>query len=159
MSPAVQFDALNTQRGTVLIITLLLLTGATILGVASMDSSVMGLRMASTVESNVQTFQMTQSAVDFAISDATNLPSVGPLGIPHAVTTSGPAFTLETGDQLLVQATRVVDCAPPPRSTAASSLSAFSGFQYEVKAAITKDVSSGGRAETTQGYLLLGPKC
>ena len=161
MQKYTQFTPLHRrqhQRGTVIILVMLILAGATILAVGSMDSALFELRMAAQ-ESSTQNSQLNHAAIDYAISDTSVLPSSGALGVYSSITLPDPVFALEAGDTLDLSAARLEDCGPPPRSDIANSLSAFSSFKYEIKSTLTQDASGRGRSEMLQGYLLLGPKC
>ena len=162
MQKYTQFTSLHGrehQRGTVIILVMLILAGATILAVGSMDSALFELRMAAAQESSTQNSQLNHAAIDYAISDTSVLPSSGALGVYSSITLPDPVFALEAGDTLDLSAARLEDCGPPPRSDIANSLSAFSSFKYEIKSTLTQDASGRGRSEMLQGYLLLGPKC
>ena len=115
--------------------------------------------MSGNVEANANTFQTAVAAVDFVLSDVSNLPAVGPLNVPAAVTLSGSPFTVETGDAISASATRLADCGLPPRMTNATSMTAYSSFSYEVAADVSKNTAGMGQAGMVQGYMLLGPKC
>jgi len=147
------------QRGTVIILVMLILAGATILAVGAMDSAIFELRLAAAQESSTQNSQLNHAAIDYAISDTSVLPSSGALGVYSAITLTDPVFAVDAGDTLDLSAARLEDCGPPPRSDVANSLSAFSSFKYEIKSTLTQDASGRGRSEMLQGYLLLGPKC
>jgi len=141
------------------VLVLVILTGATLLALASMDSGVMEMRMAGTVEASTRNFQLGHAVIDFTLSDSANLPSTGPLRQPKTVDLSDPIFAVTTGDTITATASRIEDCGLPPRSKSASSLNAYSAFNYEVDATIEHTTSGQGRAEMSQGYLLLGPRC
>ena len=99
------------------------------------------------------------AAIDFVLSNPGNLPSSGPLDDPTAVALSGTPFNVTGSDVIAASATRIEDCAAPPRLSNATSMKAYSSFRYEVSAEV--DVSAGGvgRGGMVQGYLQLGPKC
>ena len=147
------------QVGAILVLVLVVLTGATLLVLASIDSGILELRMAATVESTARNFQLGQSAIDYTLDDTANLPAAGPLNTPSQITLNESLFNVTGEDTITVTATRISDCDPPPRSARASSLTAFSAFKYEVNAAIVKTSSGEGQTDMTQGYLLLGPRC
>jgi len=147
------------QRGAVLIISMLLLVAITVLSTTAVSMSIMELRMSGNVESNVNTFQTAVAAVDFVLSDISNLPAVGPLNVPATVALSGTPFTVASGDAITASATRLADCGLPPRMTNATSMTAYSSFRYEVDADVMKNTSGMGQAGMVQGYMLLGPKC
>ena len=148
------------QRGMALFVALIVLVGATVLSMAAARTSSMELRMAGNSESVLETFQTALAAIDYAIADASNLPTSGPLNQPTTVTLpSDDLFQPSGSDTITVSATRVDDCAPPPRARHGSSLNAYSAFVYELDAAITRTESGQGTGAMTQGYVLLGPKC
>jgi Tfp pilus assembly protein PilX len=149
----------NRQRGAVLIVALLLLLAVTALSTTAISTGVMEMRMSHNIESSMNTFQTGLAAVDFVISDLSNLPTSGPLNVPSNVSLSGAPFAAVSGESISASATRTVDCALPPRLEAATSMMAYSAFNYEIITNVARDGSGRGRSGMTQGYLLLGPKC
>lgn len=147
------------QRGVTLLIVMLILIGVSLISIASVNTSVMELRMARNVESTTNNFQTALSAIDFVIADPTNLPTTGALNLPTAVTLTGTPFSTSTGDSLAASAMRTEDCGSPPRMLSASSMLAYSAFRYEITANLDKNASGMGQSGIVQGYLLLGPKC
>lgn len=152
-------DLPQTQRGAVLVISMLLLVAITVLATTAVSMSVMELRMSGNVESRANTFQTAAAAVDFVLSDPAYLPAVGPVHVPSPVALAGTPFTVSTGDDISASAVRIKDCGQPPRMTNATSMNAYSSFSYEARADVMKNASGMGRAGMVQGYLLLGPKC
>ena len=147
------------QKGVVLVVVLMMLIGITLISIAMVNTSVMELRMARNAESGVNNFQTALSAVDFVISDPANLPTVGPLMLPTAVSLAGSVFAVSAGDTVTASAVRVGECGLPPRMRAANSLMAFSAFEYEITANLDKNESGMGQTGVVQGYLRMGPKC
>lgn len=147
------------QNGVVLIVVLMMLIGITLISMATVNTSVMELRMARNAEFGVNNFQTALSAVDFAISDPANFPTVGPLMQPAPVTLSGAVFAATAGDAVTASATRVGDCGLPPRMRSANSLLAYSAFDYEITANLDKNASGMGQTGVVQGFLQMGPKC
>jgi type II secretory pathway component PulJ len=147
------------QSGAVLIVSLLLLMAVTVLSSTAVSTSIMELRMSNNTESNVNTFQTAMAAVDFVLSDSSNLPTSGPLNVPVAVTLAGTPFDTSTGEVITASVSRVEDCGPPPRMRNATSMIAYSSFSYRVTADVNKNSSGMGQAGMVQGYLLFGPKC
>ena len=152
-------SAKSSQRGVVLIVVLMMLIGITLISMATVNTSVMELRMARNAEYGVNNFQTALSAVDFVISDPANLPKVGPLMQPTPVTLSGSVFAASAGDTVTAAAVRIDECGLPPRMRAANSLMAFSAFDYEITANLDKNASGAGRTGVVQGFLQMGPKC
>jgi hypothetical protein len=151
--------AARRQRGATLVVSLLLLICVTVLSTTAVSMSVMELRMSSNVEANVNNFQTGAAAVDYVLSDASNLPVIGPLNVPTPVPLAGTPFATEPGDSVTASAVRVADCAPPPRMAAATSMKNYSAFNFEVSANVKKHTSGMGEAGMVQGYIVLGPKC
>ncbi len=147
------------QKGVVLIVVLMMLIGITLISIATVNTSVMELRMARNAEFGVNNFQTALSAVDFVISDPANLPTVGPLMQPATVTLTGSVFTAAAGDTVTASAVRVGECGLPPRMGEANSLMAFSAFDYEITANLDKNGSGMGQTGVVQGFLQMGPKC
>lgn len=162
------------QRGAALVFAFIFLVALGLIGVASVGTSVMELHMASNAEEEMNAFQTAQSAIDFLASNPSVLPSGGPLNTPTDVplpTTSPSVFQLSTGETIRSlgsacaattpcgQATRVVQCAPPPRASGGSSLLSFSAFSYRLSSDVNKTATGKGQAALRQGHILLGPKC
>jgi hypothetical protein len=149
----------SRQEGVALVVVLMMLIGITLISMASLNTSVMELRMARNTESGVNNFQTALSAVDFVIADPANLPTVGPLMTPTPVTLTGSLFSTTTGDSVTASAIRVGECGLPPRMRSANSLMAYSAFDYEITANLDKNVSGMGQTGVVQGCLQMGPKC
>ena len=147
------------QRGVTLLVVMLMLIGISLISIASVNTSVMELRMARNAESTTNNFQTALATIDFVISNPANLPTVGPLNQPIAVALAGAPFVTSAGDSVSASATRIEDCGSPPRMRAASSMMAYSAFQYEITASLNKNASGMGQSGIVQGYLQLGPKC
>ena len=167
------FIARTRQKGTALMVALIILIGITLLSIAGINTSILELRMARNLESTSNTFQVAMAALDYVVSDDANLPTTGPLDTPDPVTLpqDTPAYDGElfdcsdgdcgngAGEEITTTATRLADCAPPPRARLATSLPAFSAFEYEARARVDKNATGNGRTEMVLGYILLGPKC
>ncbi len=147
------------QAGATLVLVLMMLIGITLISMATVNTSVMELRMARNAESGVNNFQTALSAVDFVISDPANLPTIGPLMVPTVTILADPVFAVPGGDTLTASAVRVSECGLPPRMRAANSLIAFSAFNYEITADLDKNNSGMGQSGVVQGFLRLAPKC
>lgn len=147
------------QRGAALVVAMVLLIAITLVSTTAVSTSTMELRIAGNLESSYDAFQTAMAAVDFTLSDPANLPTVGPLNVPTSVGLSGSPFAVAGADVVAASATRVADCAPPPRMTNATSMTAYAGFYYKVDASVDRSDTGMGHSGITQGYLLLGPKC
>ncbi len=155
----------SKQRGTALMVAMIILIGITLLSLAGANTSILELRMARNTEATATTQQTALAAIDFIVSDDANLPATGPLYTPVAVVlpddpaVPGEVFDTTGGETITATATRISDCAPPPRARLASSLTSYSAFVYEAAATVDKNATGNGRSGMAQGYILLGPKC
>jgi hypothetical protein len=153
------------QSGVALVVALIILIVVTLIAMAALKTSTMELRMARNEEADTNTFQTAMAAIDFVISDETNLPATGPLLVPVDVAlpddpgVSHEPFDVTAGDAIVATAARLRDCVPPPRARQGSSLIGFSAFHYDIAADVNKNESGMGRSAMSQGYTLLGPKC
>ncbi len=152
------------QRGSALLLCLILLIGLTFIALSAVQTGIMEVRMASAVEEEMNAFQTAQAAIDFTISDTTNLPTTGALNTPNTVTLSpdtntDDAFYTATGETVTASTQRTVDCGAPPRTRVASSLLNFSSFEYKISSNVDKRKTRRGRSHQRQGYITLGPKC
>ncbi len=147
------------QRGLALIIALVILAAVSLLGLGTLQATRTGLLIAGNNQAAINTFQITQSALDSSSADLTNLPTFGPLNVPQNVALTGALFQTSGADQIVANATRTADCVPPPRVRSGSSLVHFSAFHYDVAAQVDLREAGLGRSQTSQGYIILGPKC
>lgn len=163
------------QKGTALMVALIILIGITLLSLAGVNTSILELRMARNTEATSNTFQVAMAGLDYVVSDENNLPTTGALNTPHDCTDpnanvialpAGTLFSCNDGDcnnqqeeEICLTAARVDDCAPPPRARLASSLTSYSAFNYEAQVQVDKNVTGNGRTKMVLGYILLGPKC
>jgi Tfp pilus assembly protein PilX len=147
------------ERGIALIVALIVLASVSMLALGSLQATRSGLLISANDVVLVNTFQTSQAALDFASSDLTNLPTSGPLNVPQQIALEGSVFQTSGSDQIVAAATRTADCVPPPRARTGSSLIHFSAFHYDVNASVDLRGAQLGRANTSQGYIVLGPKC
>ena len=147
----------RNQQGVALMVSLLILIGVTVISLAAINASVLGLRMAGNQEGIINTVQTAQSAIDFLVSDPSILPTNGPLNQPTVVNVTGSEFNYATVNTF---ATRISECLPPPRSsTFPSSMAAYSAFHFDLMADIDKTANGMSQSAMVQGVILLGPKC
>jgi Tfp pilus assembly protein PilX len=154
------------QRGSALLLCLILLIGLTFIALSAVQTGIMEVRMASAVEEEMNAFQTAQAAIDFGVSDPSYLPTTGPLNdtttkpITLAPNTNiDDAFYTAADETVTVTVERTGDCKAPPRLRLAASLGAFSSFEYKFSSDIDKRKTRRGRSHQRQGYILLGPKC
>lgn len=163
------------QKGTALMVALIILIGITLLSLAGVNTSILELRMARNTEATADTHQVAMAALDYVVGDESHLPTTGALNTPHDCDdASANVIALPTdnvfscsdgdcnnnsGEEICATAARVADCAPPPRARLASSLTSYSAFNYEAQVDVDKNETGNGRTNMVLGYILLGPKC
>lgn len=160
----------NTQRGTVLVLTMVFLVAISLLAVSSMQSSNIGLYMAQNEESRVAAVQGAQALADAIVANPASTPVVG--GSGFTICTPGEAdcnrSDLPVTNPVLATAVakghitaRVLrDGAlfrPPPRSVE-SSIDKFSSASFEVTTTYDRTDEQLGRTQITEGVLVLVPK-
>ena len=116
-----QYRTDNREKGTVLLVSLLLLLILSIIGIAGMSTSIFGLRMAGNIQSMYDSFQVADAGRAAAMSDPANF-------------NGGDQDDIFSGDDYIVAKVNVVRLLPDqelecPRSPTASSVS-FIGCEY-----------------------------
>ncbi len=149
----------RSQRGVTLLVVMVMLIAISLISIASVNTSVMELRMARNVESTINNYHTALAAIDYVIADPSNLPTLGPLNLPVTVTLTGAPFNTSTGDSLTATVTRTAECSAPPTLVAATTIRTFSAFTFEITADLDKNASGMGQSGLVQGYLQLGPAC
>lgn len=159
------------QRGTALVIALVLLAAVTLLAVAAVQTSVMEMRMAGSDEARMHAFQGADSAVDFVIRDfgtyQDELSTQLELCIHDTGDSSCDDFASETlfdlkvdsdgnpVDTLEVTLHKLGECLPPPRIEAATSVTEFARHDFVIESRLDKTGSGGGRTHLWRGYMML----
>ena len=160
----------KTQRGAVLVITMLFLVAISVLAVTSMQSSNIGLFMAQNEESRIAAAQGAQALADAIVANPAATPVVG--GNGFTICTQGEAecdrSDLPISNSVLASSVakghitaRVVRegplFRPPPRSVE-SSIDKFNSASFEVVTTFDRTDEQLGRQQITEGVLVLVPK-
>jgi len=158
------------QSGAILVISLIFLVAISLLAVASMGSSNIGLHMAQNEESRVIAEQGAQALADAIVSDTGTTPVIG--GGGFTICTPGETgcdrTNLPVGNAFLQSAianghisARVQrmgpDFGPPPRIVE-SSIDKFTSASFEVVTTYDRVDETLGRQQITEGVLVLVPK-
>jgi hypothetical protein len=159
----------NKQSGAILVIALLFLVTITLLTVASMRSSNIGLQMVQNEESQVLAVQGAQALADAIISDPGTTPVIGASGYTLC-TYSGSGcdradlaienVTLTEAIASNIVSARVERMGPafrPPPRIIESSIDKFSSASFEVTTTYDRVDESLGRQQITEGVLVLVP--
>ena len=157
------------QDGVILVVALLFLVTITLLTVASMRSSNIGLQMVQNEESQVTAAQGAQALADAIVSDPGTTPVIGVSGYTFCTSAaSGCDQTdLSVDNELLSAAIASNDLAarvermgasfrPPPRIVE-SSIDKFSSASFEVTTTYDRSDELLGRQQITEGVLVLVP--
>jgi len=162
------------QQGVVLIVSMILLVGVTVLALSSLHTGLMEILMSDNDEARTRSFQSAQSGIE-AIADAAitdpdypnlenkNFPDTGGVGASNCtssksgVTCDQTSLTLPNGFDTNKHWARIERLAPlwapAPRSAhhATSSL-AFKAAHFSVDSRYSDVPNRGGRSEVVQGY-------
>lgn len=160
----------NSQQGTALLFAFVLLIALTFIAIASVNTGVLGVKMASNVEEEMNAFQTAKAVIDFILDDpSAHLPSTGS-GTVTALNCTNGACTNPSGNPLpgdtfvtnssdsIVATVDYSNCGLAPRS-AGTSLAAFSAYSYKISAGVDRTENNRGFSQQRQGYMELGPKC
>lgn len=158
----------DRQAGTALVIALVLLAAITLLAVAAVQTSIMEMRMATSDEMRMQSFQGTDSAIDFVIRDFNTYQKL--LGSADSVCVNKTGDSTCAGgnrieqeplyagtDVLTVNLAKLGDCLPPPRIKGSSSVKEFTRFDYVIDSQLDRTAQGGGKTHLWRGYMQLSP--
>ncbi len=157
------------QDGVILVIALLFLITITLLTVASMRSSHVGLQMVQNEESQIVAVQGAQALADAIVSDPGTTPVIGLSGYTACTSAAyGCDQTdLSVDNEILSVAIAANDLSarvermgpsfrPPPRIVE-SSIDKFSSASFEVTTIYDRSDELLGRRQITEGVLVLVP--
>ena len=143
----------NNQQGSALLFSIILLIALTFTAVISVQTGIMEVRMAGALQDEMEAFQTAQSAIDFVVSDGSNLPTTGAINVPIAVTLTGDAFSVETGELVTADVQLTNTCGVLPRMTLGFSAGTFFGYKWKISADVDKRATRRGRSHQRQGYI------
>jgi len=171
-SHAIKFDrpaSRMDQRGAVLVMTMIFLVAISILAVASMQSSNVGLFMAQNEESRISAVQGAQALADAIVSNPAATPVIGGPGFtictPGEYNCNRDDLVIDNGVLALAVAQGHVSARvqrdgpllrPPPRSIE-SSIDKFTAASFEVTTTYDRTSEQLGRQQVTEGVLVLVP--
>jgi hypothetical protein len=159
---------INLQHGSVMIVALVFLVVLGIMGLTSMQTSRLELRMAGNEQVKVSAQQAAQSLIDAIVADSTTTPVIG--GVGYVLCTAGqpdcdltsitmPAGPLqpEIAAQHLGATGELTAIGPPPRGTGFSA-DFFEANHYRLTSTYDRSDEGLGRAAVTQGMVILTMK-
>lgn len=143
---AIQQQGMHTQRGAVLIISLVLLMVLTILAISTMRTASLGLLMAGNTQYRENAWQLAQRGIDTVLR-------AGDPGTGDTCDTAVPDAPV-TIDALGGSYTTMV-CYRGESMTSGNSITRVPTFNYEVHADGATE-QRGARARLVQGYAITG---
>jgi Tfp pilus assembly protein PilX len=178
---------MNQQRGVALITALVFMVTITLLGVISMRSSILELRLSGNEQARLEAYEIAQSAADQIVNNAEN--DDGYLELKekdYNVCTANlgdGATTLPVADDsscdqtdlvfdksaapfntgvLWIKVTQLTEFSPTsanklPRGLSGTSQLVFTSVQYQITANYDDTANGNGSAQVTQGFLKLIP--
>jgi len=164
-----QINSAQRQRGAVLLVSLIFLIVMSLLALSSMQTSRLELRMANNEEVRTSAHQAAQALIDAIVSTPAMTPVIG--GVGFTLCTPGqPGCNLETlfmpvgalapevdaghlyGSAVLTAPTNI----PPPRGLGFST-DKFAASIFELTTTYDRADAGLGRADVTQGLVVLTP--
>jgi hypothetical protein len=148
------------QTGAVLVISLVLLTVLTLIGVASMSSSTLELKISSNAQQHNIAFQAAQSRLAFATADDAS----NPINFLIAINIDDPSSwpvqdcnpaegCLDGADWVATAEVSYLDCA----KGLGSSMEAGKGFSYRMFEVVAEGYTSTGSARSFQAAAVRYP--
>lgn len=159
----------DSQRGSVLVISLVFLAVLTFAATTTMRTSSLGMRMAGNEETRVSSFEMAQSIVDEVVGNSDNIVVSGDVGyINCTVNVSGCNATDIVIDTNLLPANKTNNAqvvveriapalTPAPRGIN-SSADAFFAARFEVDTTYDGVNTNEAKVGIVQGVLVLVPR-
>jgi Tfp pilus assembly protein PilX len=161
--------SIKRQNGAVLIVALLFLVAISLLTLASMRASNIGLRMAHNEESSVVANQGAQALADFVVSRSETTPVTGTAGftictthepncdrndlpVNNAALAGGVAAR-----QVSVRVQRMAPAFRPPPRTVGASLDKFTSASFRVSATYDRTTDLLGQQQIVEGVMILVP--
>jgi Tfp pilus assembly protein PilX len=159
----------NKQSGAILVIALLFLVTITLLTVASMRSSNIGLQMVQNEESHVLAVQGAQALADAIVADPGTTLVTGDAGYTFCTASETGCNRADlavenstltaaiTSNIISARVERIGPAFRPPPRVIESSIDKFSSASFEVTTTYDRVDESLGRQQITEGVLVLVP--
>lgn len=148
---------INRQHGTTLVISLILLMVLTILGVSTMSTATMDMRMASNNQYLENAFQLAETGIETTVQGFNLTGNFPAPGVPNCP----PTGTMPMGGVTIVPDLRggfrtgTGFCGQSPDFSGGSSLGKIDQFHYRIDA---QGASAAGSASLNrQGFFIRGP--
>lgn len=158
------------ERGVTLVTSLIFLMVISIVSIASMRSSTMGVRMAQNEEARLSAIQTAQALTEAIIANPASTPVIGgagfsicTAGVPGCdlytiVPPAGWVATEVAAGHLSARVERLTPSDKPPLRMLESSVDKFSAASFQVIATYDRTDAGLGQARLVEGLLVLIPK-
>lgn len=157
----------SSQRGAVLVVSLVLLAGVTLVSLSSLEMGLLELVMSGNEEERMKAFQYAEAGADTLISDELNFPVVGLAGETNCTA----AKTGETCTRTSLSLPGEFDTAKhwakterlhpvfgcPPRAFG-TSCDIFRVAHFSVDSRYTNVAARGGQSHVVAGYMVVAPQ-
>ncbi len=151
-------SGLKKQSGVVLVMSLVMLAVLTLIGVSSMSSSTLEMKVASNMQQHNVAFQAAQARLAFASADDTSNPIDYLIAIPDL--NNPPVQTCDVGDGCVngddwsaTATISYIDCA----KGTGSSLEAGKGFSYRMFEIVARGQTTTGSSTSVQASAIRYP--
>jgi hypothetical protein len=160
----------NGQTGATLTIALIFLAVISLLSVASMRSSTMGVRMAQNEEARFTAIQAAQAFTEAIVASPVSTPVIGGAGFSNCtvghpgcnlygiVIPNGYVADHVAAGNLTARVERLTPPEKPPPRVLESSIDKFSAASFQITATFDRTDERLGRVELVEGLLVLVPK-
>ena len=158
------------QHGAILITALIFLVVVTMLGMTSMRSSTLGVRMAHNEESRFTAIEAAQAMSETVVGSPASTPVIGDVGFTnctpgeagcttYAVPLPAGYVNNEVGaGHLSARIERMAPAEKPPPRVLESSIDKFSAASFRVTASYDRSDEGLGQAQVVEGVLVLVPR-
>jgi Tfp pilus assembly protein PilX len=159
----------SRQRGGVLLVSIIFLVVLGLLGLASMNTSRIALRMANNTEAQSSAYQAAQALADAVAAVPAMTPIIGNAGYTVCTPDVDPcnaetlflppsdlADAIDAGELWGTAVMRDPTNNPPPRGLGFSA-DKFTATSFEVNATFDRAAEGLGTAEVTQGIIVVTP--
>ena len=159
----------SRQRGGVLLVSIIFLVVLGLLGLASMNTSRIALRMANNTEAQTSAYQAAQALADAVAATPSMTPIIGNAGYTVCTPAVDPcnaetlflppsdlADAIDAGDLWGTAVMRDPTNNPPPRGLGFSA-DKFTATSFEVNTTFDRAAEGLGTADVTQGIIVVTP--
>lgn len=158
------------QRGAILVTALIFLAVVTMLGLTSMRSGTLGVRMAHNEEARFTAIETAQALTEVVVGTPASVPVIGTSGFTNCtagesgcnrysvLVPSGHVGSEVGSGHLSARVERLAPDERPPPRVLESSLDKFSAASFRVISTYDRGDEGLGRAQVVEGILVLVPR-